>query len=297
MEPIMKTGLLTTFIIVTASILLAQAPDSLLIADFEDPADERGEWTASIGDGFIESSWAEDPTGLSVGALEVMINSEEGIKGGFAHPNLTITAGSDTASALVIYVYMFDDYPATGGGVQIFAQPRKDWRWKSYWTNSSELTLDAWNRLVFDFDETMATDPEYDISEGLQAGVEFVLAEGTEWSDVVYADNIYLLGLPAETGVNTKTCQQPEKFSLEQNYPNPFNPVTKIFYTLPNDQYVTLAVYDAKGRLKQTLVQNEPQPAGRHVFRFDASTLSSGIYFYKLTSGQFSLTKKMSVVK
>jgi len=227
----------------------------------------------------------------------VMISSEEGIKGGFTNPNLTITAGSDTASALVIYVYMFDDYPTTSGGVQIFAQPRIDWRWKSYWYNASALTLDAWNRLVFDFDDAMATDPEYDISQGLQAGVEFVLAEGTEWSDFVYADNIYLLGLPAETSVDTKAYQQPELFSLEQNYPNPFNPATKIFYTLPNDQVVTLAVYDARGRLVQTLVHNESQPAGRHAFRFDASALSSGIYFYKLTSGPFNLTKKMSVVK
>ncbi len=290
--------ILHIFLLVLASTLFAQEADSLVIADFEDEAAGLEGWTGSIGDGYLESNWAADPTGNSVGALEVLINTDDGTKGGFANPNLSVIVDGDTASALVIYVYMYDDYPVagTGDGVQIFGQPRTDWQWQSHWYNATDLTLDAWNRLEFNIDEVKASAPTFDVSQGLQAGVEFVLAEGTSWSDVVYADNIMLLGVSGTTNVETKGYQQPESFSLE-NYPNPFNPVTKIYYTLPREQYVTLAIYDATGRLVQTLVQNERQPAGRHAFRFDASNLSSGIYFYRLTSGEFSQTRKMSLIQ
>jgi len=93
----------------------------------------------------------------------------------------------------------------------------------------------------------------------------------------------------------------PEKFALEQNYPNPFNPTTKIKYSISDVgaslmKPVTLKVYDVLGEEVKTLV-NEQKPAGNYEVEFDASNLSSGVYFYTLTAGDFSATKKLILLK
>ena len=93
----------------------------------------------------------------------------------------------------------------------------------------------------------------------------------------------------------------PGNFTLEQNYPNPFNPTTKIKYTIPNVgtsfmKSVKLKVYDILGNEIATLV-NQEQPAGSYVVEFNASTLSSGVYLYRLTSGNFIESKRMLLMK
>ncbi len=88
----------------------------------------------------------------------------------------------------------------------------------------------------------------------------------------------------------------PKTFLLEQNYPNPFNPSTTIRYQLPFAGNVSLKVYDVLGREVMTLV-NRRQEAGAYNFTLNAASLSSGIYFYRLQSGNFVQTKKMMLVK
>ena len=88
----------------------------------------------------------------------------------------------------------------------------------------------------------------------------------------------------------------PSKFELMQNYPNPFNPSTSIEYSVPSNEYVLLKVYDLLGNEVHTLV-NERQSAGNYEVNFDASNLTSGIYFYRLQSGSFIQTKKLMLWK
>lgn len=88
----------------------------------------------------------------------------------------------------------------------------------------------------------------------------------------------------------------PGKFDLSQNYPNPFNPSTKINYQITDPGNVLLKVYDLSGKEAATLV-SEKQEAGYYTVTFDASGLSSGIYFYKLTSNNFTATKRMMLIK
>jgi hypothetical protein len=85
-------------------------------------------------------------------------------------------------------------------------------------------------------------------------------------------------------------------FGLEQNYPNPFNPTTSISYTIPKSAQTTLKVYDVLGNEVATLVNGE-NTAGVHSVEFNAAKLSSGIYFYKLQSGNLLQTKKMMLLK
>jgi hypothetical protein len=85
-------------------------------------------------------------------------------------------------------------------------------------------------------------------------------------------------------------------FELAQNFPNPFNPTTVINYQLLANTLVTLKIYDVLGRLVKTLVE-ERQTAGPHSVTFNASTLSSGVYLYRLTAGSFVNTKKLILIK
>ena len=88
----------------------------------------------------------------------------------------------------------------------------------------------------------------------------------------------------------------PDSFILEQNYPNPFNPTTTIQYGLPNAGDVSLEVFDMTGRRVATLV-NETKAAGWHNVTFDASSLASGMYIYRIQSGAFVTTRKLILVK
>jgi len=88
----------------------------------------------------------------------------------------------------------------------------------------------------------------------------------------------------------------PGKFELGQNYPNPFNPTTTISFTLPHAGHAMLKVFNAIGQEVASLV-NGNIAAGEHQVQFNASGLSSGVYFYRLTSGDLTQVKKMSLVK
>jgi len=90
---------------------------------------------------------------------------------------------------------------------------------------------------------------------------------------------------------------RPERFSLKQNHPNPFNPLTKIEFELPTSSEVTLDVFDLSGRCVATLLRKEYLPAGKQEIDFNAATLSSGVYFYRLKTNTFSETKKMVLAR
>ena len=92
------------------------------------------------------------------------------------------------------------------------------------------------------------------------------------------------------------TVSKPVSYELSQNYPNPFNPSTKIEFIIPNDEKVTVKVYDILGREVRTLL-DEFKEAGHHEVEFSASSLASGTYIYRLNSGSFSQIKKMQLIK
>jgi len=98
------------------------------------------------------------------------------------------------------------------------------------------------------------------------------------------------------TGMQKPGTEVPERFELSQNYPNPFNPSTTIDFSLPKAGYVEVILYDVTGRQVAALV-SDPFKAGTYSLTFDGSKLSSGVYFYKITAGDFTDTKKMVLVK
>ncbi len=107
------------------------------------------------------------------------------------------------------------------------------------------------------------------------------------------ADSYYLPRI-----INTDVYEKNSiiNFHLSQNYPNPFNPITTITYQIPQTDRVILKVYDVLGREIKTLVDEIKQP-GRYEVEFNASGLSSGIYFYRIQAGSYSETKNMILLK
>ncbi|MDZ7806645.1 MAG: T9SS type A sorting domain-containing protein [Gracilimonas sp.] len=112
--------------------------------------------------------------------------------------------------------------------------------------------------------------------------------------NMVYFDNIYFYKDVATSIDGTE--ELPNNFTLDQNYPNPFNPTTNISYTLPANAEVTLEVFNVAGQRVATLV-DAFQSTGSYDVTFDASNLASGLYTYRLTTGNSVQVKKMMLIK
>ena len=108
---------------------------------------------------------------------------------------------------------------------------------------------------------------------------------------VVYGDTSFTI-----VGVNDKLPVQPIEFRLSQNYPNPFNPTTTINYSIPKSGNVKLTVYNAISSKVATIL-NEYKPAGNYSVQFNASNLASGIYLYRLESGNYGTARKFILLK
>ena len=121
---------------------------------------------------------------------------------------------------------------------------------------------------------------------------------GNRWIGTAYGGVLtYYQGKIVSVENYTDTRYQiPDKYLLYQNYPNPFNPSTKIRFRISNSGFVSIKVYDILGREVTTLV-NDEKPAGIYEVSFDASELSSGVYFYKLRTGNYIQTKKMVLLR
>lgn len=94
----------------------------------------------------------------------------------------------------------------------------------------------------------------------------------------------------------TVTPEVPKEFALYNNFPNPFNPVTSIKFDIPEQVNAKISIYDVLGKEVEVLLNGRLEP-GVHQLTFDASNYPSGIYFYRLETGKFNLTKKMMLVK
>ena len=122
----------------------------------------------------------------------------------------------------------------------------------------------------------------------------------------VLSDFVNVTGIRTQTGGPgggeednngiTLNNEVPFEYALKQNYPNPFNPTTNIQFDLPKDGFVTLKIYDISGREVATLV-NEFRNAGSYLAGFNASHLSSGVYFFTIKAGSFEETKRMVLIK
>jgi len=145
---------------------------------------------------------------------------------------------------------------------------------------------------VYKFENNISTGPEI-ISTGHNRPSELGYNRRDHTIGVTnYDSNSIDLILLDPNDVNYEQDIKPAGFMLFQNYPNPFNPVTTIVYNLPKSSFVELSIYDINGRLDETLV-NEYKKPGYHTTKWNAEMKSSGIYFYKIDTVDFSCEKSV----
>ncbi|MCX6175468.1 MAG: T9SS type A sorting domain-containing protein [Ignavibacteriales bacterium] len=132
---------------------------------------------------------------------------------------------------------------------------------------------------------------------GSRAFVQPYTAKVDQWTrDEVKPSTEYELWPTGLSDVQDLGTGIPTTFDLKQNYPNPFNPTTTIRFSLPSDELVSLKIYNVLGQQVETLI-NKSMRAGSYNVDFNASKLSSGVYFYRIEAGNYNITKKMLLLK
>jgi hypothetical protein len=140
------------------------------------------------------------------------------------------------------------------------------------------------------------------ISDGLPpagstSAIEAIWLTGNNLLSGTYSTGVFWR--PANeviTSISDDPAAQPFTFELQQNYPNPFNPVTNILFRLSNESHVKISVYNAIGEEIKVLL-NENKAAGDYQLSFDGGNFSSGIYFYVMNAGEYTMTRKMVLNK
>ncbi|MEX0846125.1 MAG: T9SS type A sorting domain-containing protein [Balneolaceae bacterium] len=172
-----------------------------------------------------------------------------------------------------------------------------------YYVDVAEKTKDTpndvWDPAIHDMDRRPITyyigdfDASYSTSSAAYSGGEDGYPAGDlNWFPDEKADWLATSVEPEPVDV-----ELPTEISLMQNYPNPFNPTTTIQYEIAKGANVQIDVFDILGQKVATLVNNRYQQAGTYSINFDASNFSSGMYFYVLKAGDFTQTKKMTLIK
>ncbi|MCX6144004.1 MAG: T9SS type A sorting domain-containing protein [Ignavibacteriales bacterium] len=170
-------------------------------------------------------------------------------------------------------------------------------------TDSARYVMSAYTK----FDTLLTAGPDgsavqmnaglYNLAPKDSADVYFAIGLGASAAEAIAVmDSAQTKYSKLVTSVEKTTAIVPTQFALEQNYPNPFNPSTQIRFMLTARSNVTLTVYDALGRNIRTLV-NQQLDAGEYVSTFDATGLSSGVYFYVLKAGSLIESKRMVLIR
>jgi len=154
--------------------------------------------------------------------------------------------------------------------------------WTQLWSAENDGQAWSWRNRIIDI-------TAYANKQNLKLAWQYVGNDG----DIVGLDGVKLLGVATDVDDENIVITD---YMLSQNYPNPFNPATTIEYAVPKISKTTLKIYDILGGEITTLV-NEEKHAGIYQIDWDASDLSSGIYFYQLKSGDFIQTRKMLLLK
>jgi hypothetical protein len=136
---------------------------------------------------------------------------------------------------------------------------------------------------------TIVSNTVYSVSDGS-------ITVPVDVTSPLYGYRVYISPTNTVTLVDNSTNMVPTAYSLSQNYPNPFNPTTNIEYSIPVSGQISLKVYNSLGQIVATLFEGH-QKAGKHVAKFNASGLASGVYIYRLESGNTYLAKKFILMK
>jgi len=152
----------------------------------------------------------------------------------------------------------------------------------------SSSDSDSWNRY------------SYALTDFVNPGADIYVAFRQHIANTAEEGGAFFLDLVEVAEQVTSVASpelSPETFTLHQNYPNPFNPTTNITFDLPVRAQVSLNIFDLRGQLVATLIENEVYTAGQHTIAVDASHLANGVYFYELDAAGFKAARRMTLIK
>ena len=193
-------------------------------------------------------------------------------------------------------------------GIKILSEPTASaqvFKWYDDYELSDSNYYNWLSEGTFDTD-TLTTDADGGVGilggeqDSLEAGESksfyFAVSVGTDQAEMLANMNLAAQKFGQLTSIESELNNVPSEYVLNQNYPNPFNPTTNISFGLPQRSNVVLKVFNMLGEQVAELV-NETLEAGTHLYNFDATNLTSGIYFYSLQAGTSSISKKMILIK
>ena len=226
--------------------------------EFEDDQDGAGIFIAP-------GKFLGDIRGYNQGILsfDLKNTNDNGQDSLYGYGNIRITSSNSSAQKNVVPLGYIEEWTA-------FSIPLTSETWG--------VTESGWDSLLSDV-------------------IEISIQMDAQWNyfDRSGLDNFALS--PYTTGMDHLPIEEVDlNYRLNQNYPNPFNPTTTISWQVPAAGWQTLKIYDVLGKEIATLV-NEERPAGSYKMSFDASDLTSGIYFYKIQIGSYIQVKKMVLLK
>ena len=214
-----------------------------------------------------------------LGMDTVIYNPIDGIINVYKSNHLGFKILSDNPTSVNIFEYYEDYYVDT-----------------SYYNWLTNGVIDTLFTTELDDPVIIAGIPQQAFNMGDSLILYEAIAFGETNSDMLASMNAAITKYGEITGIRNNNPVTPLNFSLTQNFPNPFNPSTRISFSIPSTQYVVLKVFNSLGQEVSELVNRE-MSAGHYTVDFNASSLSSGVYFYKISTEDFSLTKKMLLLK
>ena len=240
-----------------------------------------GNWTTNATWG-ITASQSHSPT-------HSFTDSPTGNYPNNANNSMTVSSAINVSLSPVVYLNFYHKYNTEENydfcNVEVSNDNGASWQTvKSY-----SGILSAWTKQTFDITSYAAASTNMKVRFRLYSD-DFSVADG--W----YVDDIKIVNYNVGPVGISENITSPFSFSLGQNYPNPFNPVTVISYDIPVSSFITLKIYDVLGNEVRTLV-NKTQTAGSYKVDFNGSNFASGVYFYKLTAGDYEDVKRMLLVK
>jgi len=278
------------------------------LTDLADSADEEGynaiveffETSEGVWDYNILAEGFEDVNDLSLYEAPDISGSGSGDDPavGQCGPSFFLATNADRDFFVAQYNIAIYEAGTDSIPCEMFYQTRAlddaEWSLRTNLTETAEMNEDGGHLAPFlaTVDDGAGTITDYAFS-----GFWYEAGNTTRYVDPRNEHVFYIAAVPVRTTTGVEgDVNTVMNYSLLQNYPNPFNPSTKIDFTIPSNEYVTLKIYDILGNEVASLVSEE-RNAGLNSVVFDASNLASGMYVYKINAGQFTSSKKMMLLK
>ena len=303
------TKLFISFVLCLLLAIPAMAQQtSVMLIDFEDPVEGVSQFGVGFWDCTAESlkiEWAPHPDSPpgNVGVLKADVDFDKCSSTYIQSNNkFSMKVGEEVANSWSYDVFLPADIP---DGMRIYAWVGGvPWNaalsyFETVGDSGSPLVPGEWNTLHYPVAQKIE-DGVFTADDSLQIGWQH-WPSGPGYTGTIYLDNFTLwFGEPSAIDVETGDVI-PAKFSLSHAYPNPFNPVTHVDYSLPRTADVSIIVYDMMGRPVKTLV-TERKAAGSYKISWDSTNdagqvVSSGTYFMKMVTNEFSQSQKFTLLK